>query len=118
MRTLRLCSICILAFALSVIVGCKPPEQHMTETPTPPEYNKQLPPGRLALRKITNPADIPDFTQGGMNLLGLRQSVQNRQRPRSMRAVWSMMMAWVGQASAHWRQPCGHLAASMIGRPR
>ncbi len=90
MRTLRLCSICILAFALSVIVGCKPPEQHMTETPTPPEYNKQLPPGRLALRKITNPADIPDFTQGGMNLLGLRQSVQNSieymNRPSSQRA--------------------------------
>ena len=29
---------------------------------TKKDYNKQLPPGELALRKITNPADIPDFT--------------------------------------------------------
>ena len=39
------------------------------------QYDKQLPPGQLALRKITNPADIPDFTQGSYNLANLEMSI-------------------------------------------
>ena len=34
------------------------------------QYDKPLPPGQLALRKITNPADIPDFTRSEERRVG------------------------------------------------
>ena len=40
-----------------------------------PQYDRPLPPGQLALRKITNPADIPDFTFACHDLLNLKSSV-------------------------------------------
>ncbi len=39
------------------------------------KYSKQLPPGELALRKITDPADIPDFTAACDDLSGLRKAI-------------------------------------------
>jgi membrane-bound lytic murein transglycosylase A len=36
-----------------------------------------LPPGQHALRKITNPQEIPDFTMACLNLANLRQAVDN-----------------------------------------
>jgi membrane-bound lytic murein transglycosylase A len=77
MRTYRLLCICTFATLVAAFSGCNPPATHVTEVPGLDKYNHQLPPGALALRKITNPAEIPDFTQGGMNLLGMRQSVQH-----------------------------------------
>jgi len=41
------------------------------------DYARQLPPGELALRRITNPADLPDFSQGCLNRLGLRDAIDN-----------------------------------------
>ncbi|HUT29836.1 MAG TPA: MltA domain-containing protein, partial [Sedimentisphaerales bacterium] len=40
-------------------------------------YDRQLPPGALALRKITNPDKIPDFTAGCYNMAGMRTAIDN-----------------------------------------
>jgi membrane-bound lytic murein transglycosylase A len=40
-----------------------------------PQYDRPLPPGQHALRKITNPADIPDFTFACHDLKDLKSSV-------------------------------------------
>jgi membrane-bound lytic murein transglycosylase A len=36
-----------------------------------------LPPGQYALRKITNPVEIPDFTMACLNLTDLREAIDN-----------------------------------------
>ncbi|MBU1261131.1 MAG: MltA domain-containing protein [Planctomycetes bacterium] len=41
----------------------------------PPQYDRPLLPGQFALRKITNPADIPDFTFACYNLTNLRSAI-------------------------------------------
>ena len=60
----------------SLIVGCKttPPVQ-----PEPPvvEYDRPLPPGQLALRKITDPARFPDFSGAWQDLDSLKKAVEN-----------------------------------------
>ena len=40
-------------------------------------YDRPLPPGMYALRKITNPHEIPDFTTASLDLTDLRVSVSN-----------------------------------------
>jgi len=51
------------------VIGCQKPQKK--------EYTRQLPPGELALRKITNPAEIPDFTSGCYDLSNLKMSANN-----------------------------------------
>jgi membrane-bound lytic murein transglycosylase A len=58
----------LLFIALS-ITGCRKPQKI--------QYDKQLPPGQLALRKITNPAEIPDFTAACQNVSNLALAVDN-----------------------------------------
>ncbi|MCC7204757.1 MAG: MltA domain-containing protein [Phycisphaeraceae bacterium] len=41
-----------------MLVGCK---KATPVAPPPPDYARELPPGAFALRKITNPADLPDL---------------------------------------------------------
>lgn len=53
-------------------VGCQKPR-----TVVAPEYDKPLAPGQLALRKITNPAEIPDFTSACHNLANLSTAIDN-----------------------------------------
>jgi membrane-bound lytic murein transglycosylase A len=57
------------------IVGCKttPPVQ----TAQPIEYDRPLPPGQLALRKITDPAQIPDFTGAWQDTDSLKKAIEN-----------------------------------------
>ena len=57
------------AVLLFGIVGC-------AEEPKPeePEYSRPLPPGELALRKIENPEQIPDFTKAFTDLGPLREA--------------------------------------------
>jgi membrane-bound lytic murein transglycosylase A len=40
-------------------------------------YDRPLPPGRFALRKITDPLEIPDFTQACLNLTDLRKAIDH-----------------------------------------
>ena len=55
-----------------VIAGCK---TQMKEVKTP--YDRPLPPGQYALRKITNPHEIPDFTVACLDLADLRAAIDH-----------------------------------------
>lgn len=56
--------------ACLTLVGCKTAEEI-----TAPEYDKPLPPGAHALRKITDPAMIPDITFACYETKDLRDSI-------------------------------------------
>ena len=75
MRNYRLLS--ILLVGLFVLTGCpKKPTGPITEViPAAPEYDRQLPPGQLALRKITDLNQIPDFTVACQNTANLRKAI-------------------------------------------
>jgi len=45
--------------------------------PEKPEYSKPLPPGEFALRKITDPDEIPDFTGACLDLSNLKTAIHN-----------------------------------------
>lgn len=53
---------------LSTVVTNIPVEQQK-------DYTRPLPPGELALRKITDPNQIPDYTRACSNLDGLREAI-------------------------------------------
>ncbi len=67
----------LLAAALTLLVfaatGCQRPQARIVA----PQYDKPLPPGQLALRKITNPAEIPDFTDACHDLSNLSAAIDN-----------------------------------------
>jgi membrane-bound lytic murein transglycosylase A len=56
-----------------VIPGCKAPVKEQEKI----SYDRPLPPGQFALRKITNPAEIPDFTMACLDLAELRAAINN-----------------------------------------
>ena len=62
----------VLLFVIAFTFSCKTPTK---ETKIP--YDRPLPPGASALRKITNPLEIPDFTLACLNLTDLRQAIDN-----------------------------------------
>ena len=64
-RCLFVVAVCVLAAAVPMLAGCqaKPEGGPQIGVPTPEDYERQLPPGALALRKITDPKEIPDFTE-------------------------------------------------------
>jgi membrane-bound lytic murein transglycosylase A len=61
-----------LVLPLIALAGCQSKEV-LDTTP----YDRQLAPGELALRKITNPEEIPDFTIACQDLNQLRKAVAN-----------------------------------------
>lgn len=48
--------------------GCQRPQAK-------PDYSRPLPPGALALRKITDPREIPDFTDGCYNMAAMTTAI-------------------------------------------
>jgi membrane-bound lytic murein transglycosylase A len=81
-----LASLLTLFLVAMVLPGCpKPPEVVKPAD----DIDKPLPPGQLALRKITNPAEIPDFTPGLQRMDGLQSaisySVHYLEKPSSAR---------------------------------
>lgn len=74
MRTIVIAA--VSAVALAAFSGCKP-DAKTDITITPKNYNRQLPPGKLALRKL--PAgEVPDFTMACDNMGGdLTASIAN-----------------------------------------
>jgi len=67
---------------VTVLIGCHRAPilvEDIPRKPKPPipEYSKPLPPGELALRKITDPAEIPDFTRACDDLSNLKTAVNN-----------------------------------------
>lgn len=69
-------SICLAAALLG---GCSRGEigTLVEPIPAPPQYDRPLPEGQLALRKITNLGEIPDFTEACRDVAGLKQAVAN-----------------------------------------
>jgi membrane-bound lytic murein transglycosylase A len=63
-----------LLSAVILFAGCqtKPPEVKQKL-----EYDRPLPPGQLALRKITDPARLPDFAPGWRDLDSLKTAIRN-----------------------------------------
>jgi membrane-bound lytic murein transglycosylase A len=64
------------------LVGCHRSPILLETIPQAPkpqkmEYSKPLPPGELALRKITDPADIPDFTEACLDQSNLKTAINN-----------------------------------------
>ncbi len=51
------------SFAISPLAGCSQPrtDQGRASGPAGPEYARPLPPGRSALRRVTDPARLPDL---------------------------------------------------------
>jgi len=75
MRSVLACV--VAAMAAVVIGGCAKVEERPFEFPTEKNYEAPLPPGVQALRKITDPRQIPDFTLACANTTDLRASVEN-----------------------------------------
>jgi len=65
----------VLLVAFSGLTGCR--TRPKTKTQDQLVYDKPLAPGQSALRKITDPALIPDFTMASCNLINLREAVGN-----------------------------------------
>jgi membrane-bound lytic murein transglycosylase A len=63
----------VLALLVLTAVGCQKPRARVIA----PQYDRPLAPGQLALRKITKPAEIPDFTDGCHNLTNLSIAIDN-----------------------------------------
>ncbi|MGA2172281.1 MAG: MltA domain-containing protein [Sedimentisphaerales bacterium] len=62
-----------LVLLVLVAVGCQKPQARISA----PQYDRPLAPGQLALRKITNPAEIPDFTDGCHDLANVSIAIDN-----------------------------------------
>jgi membrane-bound lytic murein transglycosylase A len=67
---------------VTLIIGCQKSQilvssKQLALEPPKPEYSKPLPPGELALRKITDPAEIPDFTEACNDLTHLKMAINN-----------------------------------------
>jgi membrane-bound lytic murein transglycosylase A len=62
----------LLLSIVTIIIGCKAP---LKKAVAPP-YDKPLLPGQSALRKITNPSEIPDFTLACFDVEGLKPAAE------------------------------------------
>ncbi len=63
-----------ILLSLSLIIGCRVPTKVIE---TKKDYSRPLPPGKNALRKITNPAEIPDFSVACLDLTDLSKAINN-----------------------------------------
>ncbi len=61
----------LVGLVVLTLVGCK------STVKTQVQYDRPLPPGQLALRKITDPNEFPDFTAAWDNLDGLEPAIEN-----------------------------------------
>jgi len=73
----------LVASFIVIFSGCKTAPSEKPKTP----YDRPLPPGQSALRKITNPDEIPDFSMACLDLAGLEtaigHSINYLQKPSS-----------------------------------
>jgi membrane-bound lytic murein transglycosylase A len=67
--------------AAPVLCGCKPKETgNILEPIKEKDYWRPIPPGQLALRKLTDPNDIPDFTPACEYTGGIRTAIEGSLR--------------------------------------
>lgn len=71
--TMKRTTLAGLLLSVIVLTGCqtKPVPQ------SKPQYDRPLPAGQLALRKIEDPNDYPSFTEGWQDLDSLRAAIRN-----------------------------------------
>ena len=62
----------LLLSIATIIIGCKAPLKKAVK----PSYDRPLLPGQSALRKITNPAEIPDFSLACFDVEGLKSAIE------------------------------------------
>jgi len=69
----------LLLIAFLVLTGCqKRTSLVLTDYPKPQkDYHRQLPPGERALRKITDPNQIPDYTLACSDTDRLQKAIAN-----------------------------------------
>lgn len=66
----------MLVIAFSALTGCQKRSSVIIDTREfPKDYSRQLPPGELALRKITDPKQIPDYTKACSDIDGLKEAI-------------------------------------------
>jgi len=58
-----------------LVAGCGPQPTDTYEIGRAPDYSRSLPPGRLALRMLTDPSQLPDFTAALKDPTGLREAI-------------------------------------------
>ncbi|MFW5839120.1 MAG: MltA domain-containing protein [Planctomycetota bacterium] len=63
-----------LLILTAMLAGCQPQAPTATEAE---DFTRPLPPGQLALRKITDPTQVPDIGPACRNTYLLKESVQN-----------------------------------------
>ena len=68
----------ILVIVFLALAGCEKRRTVLIDHQEPQkDYTRQLPPGELALRKITNPSQIPDYTQACSDMNGLLEAIEH-----------------------------------------
>ncbi len=70
----------LLAAVFLVLTGCQKRSAVIVDSRDflpQKDYTRQLPEGELALRKITDPAQIPDYTRACSDLAGLLEAINN-----------------------------------------
>jgi membrane-bound lytic murein transglycosylase A len=78
MKRITALTVCFVVSTVWVLPGCRhrPIGTIMGEIPAPaPQYDRPLPEGELALRQITDPSELPDFTAACRDTHRLRQAV-------------------------------------------
>lgn len=69
----------LLAIGLGIIIvacaGCPPKAKPVEDVQKPFDFNTPVPPGQVALYKLTDPREFPDFSEGFEHKAGLEQSV-------------------------------------------
>lgn len=60
MNIRKLAALAAVVVGLVLFTGCK--KEHVAEEAPPPDYGRPLPPGKSALRKITDPSQLPDLS--------------------------------------------------------
>ena len=68
-----LVALIVVIAAVSILPGC--PKKPEPQVEVSKNYDRELPPGALALRKITDPAEIPDFTAAFGNQRDIYQAI-------------------------------------------
>jgi membrane-bound lytic murein transglycosylase A len=68
----------ILVIVFLALAGCEKRRAVLIDHQEPQkDYTRQLPPGELALRKITNPSQIPDYMQACSDMNGLLEAIEH-----------------------------------------
>jgi membrane-bound lytic murein transglycosylase A len=103
MRTIA--RLLLVSLAATCLIGC-PPKTGTVVPGVAEDFEKPLPPGRMGLVKITDPAQIPNFTQACSDVRDLRQAVENSinymSKPSS-KEVYAKAYGQFGQEFSHER---------------